>query len=202
MGRGRAGGTGHRREARALEVVKARRGSTSEAGAKPHAMSEAASGSGEPEALSVTHWFDSGTEGEPFTATVRFSGRRVGTRGKVTPRDTFVKEETIGRVVPASGPVSVTTWVYGIQPGEWAVTAKLIRRGRQLGHHSPSDRRGHSAAQSLPRAAWSWRAWGLASGAFVPVRTRWTPLVRLAAMPAVIPGSWSALVGLGVVVGA
>jgi len=30
------------------------------------------------EALTATHWFDSGDAGEPYTATVRFRGTRIG----------------------------------------------------------------------------------------------------------------------------
>lgn len=203
MGQDRAAGAGRRRKAREWEVVRARQDTTSQPRVHTDGTSEAAgaSAASQPQALSVSHWFESGTEGEPYSARVRFSGRRVGIRGKPTKHDTFVKDETIGRVLPASGPVSVTTWVYGLRPGEWVVTAELIRRSRQLGHRHPGGRTGHSAAKSLPRAAWSWRVWGLASGAFVPVRTRWTPAVRLTGMPAVIPGSWTAFVSLGVLVG-
>ena len=154
----------------------------------------------EAEALSVTHWFESGTEGNPFTATVRFSGRRVGIQGKPAPADTFVKEEAVDGVVPGSGPVSVTTWVYGLNPGEWTVTAELIRRHKQSRGPRPLDRRAASG-RSLPRAAWSWRRWALSNGAFTPLKTRWAPLVRLTGMPAVVPGAWPGLVGLGVVAG-
>lgn len=160
-----------------------------------------AAGGVEPEALSVTHWFESGTEGDPFTATIRFSGRRVGIQGKPAPADTFEKEEAVGGVVPGSGPVSVTTWVYGLNPGEWTVTAELIRRHKPSRGPRPLDNRAASG-RSLPRAAWSWRRWALSNGAFTPLKTRWTPMVRLTGMPAVIPGAWPALVGLGVLVGA
>ena len=203
---GQAGGatTARRRKRRRTdaavtprEVAKPRIGAAEPAASQPAAALRAA----EPEALAVSHWFDTEPEGAPYTATIRFSGRRLGIRGKLTPRDTFAKEETIDGVVPGSGRVSVTTWVYGLEPGEWTVTADLIRRGNQLGARRPSDRRGHSKAQSLPRAVWSWPRWALATGAFTPVKTRWAPLVRLARMPAVIPGSWSSLIGLGSLVG-
>lgn len=155
----------------------------------------------EPEALSVTHWFESGTDGSPFAATIRFNGRRVGIRGKPLPGDTFVNEEVVDPVVPGSGPISVTTWVYGLNPGEWTVSAELIRRGRHPGGRRPADRLG-VGGQSLPRGAWSWRRWALSNGAFTPVRTCWAPLARMGRMPAVIRGAWSGLVGLGVLVGA
>jgi phosphatidylglycerol---prolipoprotein diacylglyceryl transferase len=48
---------------------------------------------------------------------------------------------------------------------------------------------------------WSWLRWRLRDEAFAPVHTRWSPFVRLTAMPAVIHGSWTALVVLGIVIG-
>lgn len=156
----------------------------------------------ESEALSVTHWFEAGKDGEPYCATVRFSGRRIGIRGKPTSRDAFAKEETIDGIVPGSGRVSITAWVYGLEPGEWTVTADLLRRARRAGGHRATDHLSRAGAQPLPRAAWSWRRWALENGTYAPVKTRWGPLVRMSRMPAVIPGSWSGLITIGVVVGA
>ena len=153
------------------------------------------------ESLSVTHTFDSGKDGEPYAATIRFTGRRVGISGKPTAHDVFVKEEPIEHVMPGSGPVSITTWVDDLPPGEWIVTADLMRaasgpRGRpQIGVRP-------TGTVTLPRAAWSWRRWALSDAAFSPVRTRWWPMARFTRMPAVIHGSWTGLVALGVVVGA
>lgn len=170
--------------------------------AETGAASEAAGAtSAERDALSVTHWFEAGTDGEPYPATVRFAGRRVGV-SKPGPGDTFVKDEAIDQVVPGTGPLAVTTWVYGLRPGEWRVTAELVRRGTRVAVPRPSDFRGHSTAASLPRAAWSWRRWAVASGPAVLIRTRWAPLVRLSAQPAVVRGSWSGLIAVGVLVGA
>jgi len=132
---------------------------------------------------------------------VRFSGQRVGVRGKPTARDAFIKNEVIQGIVPGSGPVSITTHIYGLEPGEWTVTADLIRGPRSADHPrtvaSGRGTRGHT----LPRAAWSWRRWTLSSGPFQPVQTRWAPLTRLVSPPAVIPGSWFGLVLLGALVG-
>ncbi len=161
----------------------------------------AAEGTVEPEALAATHWFDSGRDGEPYSATVRFTGRRVGVQGKPRPADSFAKEETMDRIVPGSGPVSITTWVHGLEPGEWTVTADLIRTPGAGGAQRllPAGKLGGS--HTLPRATWSWKRWALTTGPFTPVKTRFAPLVRMARMPAVIPGSWSGLVGLGILVG-
>lgn len=156
--------------------------------------------SAEPQALTVTHWFDSGDEGEPYAATVRFRGRLVAPGGPSSGRDAFVHDEQIPGVVPGSGPVSITTRAYGLRAGDWMVTAEMVAaksaNGRRL---SGSGRQARS--NTLPRAAWSWRRWKLSSGPFEPVATRWAPLARLVSPPTVVPGSWSGLVGLGVLVG-
>ncbi len=155
----------------------------------------------EAEALSVTHWFDSGTDGESYSAIVRSTGRRIGLDGKSQTRDTFVHEEAIAGILPGSGPVSVTGLVYGLQPGEWTVTADLIRAQPGASTHRALARLSERRARPLPRAAWSWRRWRLSAGPTRPVKTRWEPLVRFARVPAVIPGSWTGLVVLGVLVG-
>jgi phosphatidylglycerol---prolipoprotein diacylglyceryl transferase len=149
------------------------------------------------EGLAVTHRFDPGTEGRPFAATVRFRGRRDGRSGKPQPGDTFTRDERVDSVVPGSGPVSVTTHVFGLNPGDWTVTAELIRDAG-LGPTRPTATKG---GQTLPRARWSWLRWRLADAPFGPVHTRWSPLVRLTPMPAVIHGSWTALCAVGIVVG-
>jgi phosphatidylglycerol---prolipoprotein diacylglyceryl transferase len=136
-------------------------------------------------------------DGPPFAATVRFGGRREGIGGKPQPGDTFTLDERIERVVPGSGPVSVTARAYGLNPGDWTVTAQLSRSPSPGTVRAPAARSG----QTLPRARWSWLRWRLRDDAFAPVHTRWGPLVRLTAQPAVIHGSWTALVGVGIVVG-
>ncbi|MBA2634870.1 MAG: prolipoprotein diacylglyceryl transferase [Chloroflexi bacterium] len=158
-------------------------------------------GTGEPAALTVTHWFDSGDDGQTYAATVRFSGKRIGVRGKPTARDAFVKDEVIQGIVPGSGPVSITTHVYGLAPGEWTVTADLIRGPRAADNPRATAGGRATRGHTLPRAAWSWRRWALSSGPFQPVHTRWAPLARLVSPPAVIPGSWFGLVLLGALVG-
>ena len=154
----------------------------------------------ETEALSVTHWFETEPEGQPYAATIRFTGRRIGTTGKSGARDAFVKEETIPGIMPGSGRVSVTTLVPELQPGQWTVTADLVRRTMGAGSRQSASTR-TSGAHTLPRADWSWRRWALSTGPFVPVKTRMAPFVRLTRVPAVIHGSWSGLIALGVIVG-
>jgi phosphatidylglycerol:prolipoprotein diacylglycerol transferase len=146
------------------------------------------------EALVLTHGFDSGEGVEPYSASVRLTGRRVGVQGTARPQDTFDQVDRIERLTPGSGPVSVSSWVYGLQPGEWTVSAELQRpdgetiRGRR------------ASAMQIQPAAWSWRHWTLSETSIESVKTRWARLAPLARVPGVIPGSWPALGFLAVVV--
>lgn len=150
----------------------------------------------EPEALVVTYWFDSGEEGEPYDATVRLTGRRTGVRGAPRAGDSFTKDETIEGVVPGTGPVSITAWVYGLQHGEWEVDARLIPTSR--GARPASSRPGSSP--QIQRASWSWRRWAVSTAPSSPIKTRWALLAPLARQPAVIPGVYTALAVVGFVV--
>ena len=80
------------------------------------------------ELLTPTYWLDPGEAGEPFSATVRFSGRRTDVTGKPQPRDSFWQEETVDGIIPGSGPVAITAEVRGINPGQWTVTARSVAR--------------------------------------------------------------------------
>jgi phosphatidylglycerol:prolipoprotein diacylglycerol transferase len=148
----------------------------------------------ESEALVVSHLFDSGDQGKPYSATARLTGRRIGVHGLRKPQDDFVQEDTIEGVTPGNGPVSITSWVYGLHPGEWSVKAELLR---------PEDDGRVSrqrTAESVPPAEWSWRRWAPSAGSPSPVKTRWSLLAPLAKTPGVLPGSWPALGALGVLV--
>lgn len=134
----------------------------------------------EPEALVVTHYFDSNDlQG---SATVRLTGRRIGAQGHQDLRDTFTQEDRVDGTVARGGPASVTSWVYGLTPGEWEVSAEVVR---------PADHRA-SARPILP-ARWSWRRWSLSTSAPTRVKTRFALLAPLAGIPAVIPGIWPVL---------
>ncbi len=198
------------RAARRKAAAAARR-TTNRSGRAPDAATRASTGRGdagglttspqsnpseavEPEALVVSHWFDSGDEGESYAATVRLTGRRVDIHGLPGPHDTFVQEDKIEAIVPGSGPVSLTSWVYGLEPGDWTVDAELLRS-----HRDPGRGRRTSAEPVLP-ATWSWRRWALSTGSSEAVKTRWAMVAPLARMPGVLPGSWPALGALGAVV--
>lgn len=139
----------------------------------------------------VTHWFDSGSVGEPYSATVRLNGLRAGIRGTPRARDTFDHDEIVEGILPGTGRVSVTSWVYGIEPGEWTVNARLIR--------PPAHASGRSTSEALPAGKWSWRRWSLADAPAATVKTRLALTAPLARAPAVLPGSFTVLGILGIV---
>lgn len=203
---------GHRKAAAAARASKARsRGHsgarvgsiTGRIGANGHAARKeaAAAGTAEQEALVVTHWFDPGEDGEPYSAKLRLTGRRIGIRGTPKARDSFTREETVDGIVPGSGPVSISTWTYGLQPGEWTVTGHLVRPRSHLVGHGPPDRWSRSSAEPLSRAQWSWGRWALSAAPATAVKTRWALLAPLAMVPAVLPGTWTALGALSALIG-
>ena len=146
----------------------------------------------EPEALVVTHYFDPGEADR--AATIRLTGQRVGAQGDRDLHDTFTQEDRVEGILPGSGATAVTSWVYGLQPGEWDVTAELVEPGAR-------DRQGRrTGARSILPARWSWRRWSLTAGGRTRVTTRWTPAARLAGIPGVIPGIWPLLGALAVLV--
>lgn len=151
----------------------------------------------EPEALVSTWWFDSGDTGEPYSATVRFTGRRVGVRGNPGASDTFVKDEAIADIVPGTGPVSITTFVYGLQPGDWHVKAELVGATNSPTGTGPAARSRHLGGRPVLPGAWSWRRWAIATREAGPVKTRWALLAPLALQPAVIPGVYTAVAVVG-----
>jgi phosphatidylglycerol:prolipoprotein diacylglycerol transferase len=129
-------------------------------------VAETATATAEREALVVTHYFNAG-DLEP-NATIRLTGTQVEGPG------TFRREEQVGEIATGAGPVAVTSRVYGLEPGDWAVTATI-------------------AGRSAAIARWSWRHWSLSPASGAPVRTRWAVLAPLAAIPGVIPGIWPLL---------
>lgn len=154
----------------------------------------AGSESVEPEALVASTWFDSGDGDAPYSATVRFTGRRIGASGRPGRGDVFAQDEVIEGIVPGSGPVSVTTWVYGLTPGEWTVAAELLRATD--GRRAMTPR----ASRVLDPARWSWRRWTVETAEPRPLKTRWALIAPLARAPAVMPGIYTALAILGGIV--
>ena len=136
-----------------------------------------------PQALGLTYWFDAAAEGEPYTVTIRFAGRRVGAKRKRSPHDSFNVLESVEHVVPGSGRIAITTRVFGIAPGEWQVTAT------PLTGQDPPGRAPRSGSTQKPRLAKA-----SSSGTTV-----YAPVVRVRA-PGARLGAWPTLVSLGVVV--
>lgn len=151
----------------------------------------------EPQALVVTYRLDPGDDGDPYTATIRVHGQRIGAGIRPTSRDTFTHDEVVKDVVPGAGSLAVTSWIYGIDPGEWRVEAELVAPAERVGRR-PSDGYRRAAGASLTRADWSWRRWGLKEAPDAPIQTRWALLAPLARTPAVIPGSFTVLAVLGI----
>ena len=150
------------------------------------------------EELAATYWFDSGVSGKPYAASVRFSGRRIGVRGKSQPRDSFTREETIAGVVPGSGPVSITTRVSGINPGEWLISAEPISRKGTSGMVRSYPWSHHGGPRNVKPMLSYWRKPAIAIVPASPLKTRVAPLIST---PGAHPLAWPALVALGVLVG-
>jgi phosphatidylglycerol---prolipoprotein diacylglyceryl transferase len=143
--------------------------------------------------LTVTYWLDPGEHGEPFTATIRFTGHRTDTTGAAGSGDTFSQEETVEGVVPGSGPVAVTAEVRGVNPGTWAVTARPVTRGA-AGQAAAGPRTGPVAGGRVP---WPRRVRIPASP---DVTTHTSSLLR-SKVPGIIRYAYACLVVLGVLTG-
>jgi phosphatidylglycerol---prolipoprotein diacylglyceryl transferase len=140
----------------------------------------------------VTYWLDPGARGDPFSATVRFTGRRTGVTGKPQLRDAFTHEETVEAIVPGSGPVAITAEVRGINPGEWTVTARPVARVASRTHRS------HPAQDAdAPRVPWPRRVRASAG----PGATVHTASILRSKAPGIIRFAYATLVSLGVLIG-
>lgn len=144
----------------------------------------------EPQALGLTYWLDTPASGDPYPVKIRFTGRRVGVRGKPRPRDSFSVTESIDEIVPGSGPVSITTHVPDISSGRWQVTASA--ESPRLRAESPRSRTRSAGSIAAPPA-------GLPKGSATGV-TGFAPIMKIRA-PGARLGVWPALVGIGAIVG-
>src|SRR5260221_3094104 len=148
------------------------------------------------EILAVTYWFDPAPHPGPYVVTVRFSGRGVDVKGRLSPDDRFVQDETIEQVVPGSGPISLTARVRGINAGSWVVTARML--GSAHPAHGPREQGNATpAAGPLRPTARFWRKWAQSAESAAHVRTCPTPFARV---PGIFPGIWGAMVTLGMAV--
>jgi phosphatidylglycerol:prolipoprotein diacylglycerol transferase len=145
--------------------------------------------------LTPTYWLDPGRAGEPFSATVRFSGRRTDLAGPRQLGDAFRQDVTVDGIVPGSGPVAISTEVRGINPGQWTVTARsVVRPGGRIYTTYPPP--GHDPESSYrvpaPRR--------VAVPAEPQAALRSSSLLR-SKVPGIIRFAYAPLVGLGVLAG-
>ena len=145
-----------------------------------------------PEVVGPTWMFDPPADRNVRAVQVRLTGQRVDVDGHPRASDRFTYEETWTGIVAGSGPVAVTTKVRDVTPGRWRVHGEAS--------YTPGDSRARGMVRRtipLHRARWSWRRWRVQPAAEEPVTTRLAPLV---CPPAVLLGSWLALVITGIVV--
>jgi phosphatidylglycerol:prolipoprotein diacylglycerol transferase len=128
---------------------------------------------------------------------VRFSGRRAGLSGRPRHGDRFDHVQTIDRVVPGSGPVSVTTKVSDVTPGEWIIWAAPAGRTGQ-GPRAGTLASPPAAGQlGLKRFLWPKGNPVRPGSSGTRVTTR---AGGFATGPGLVPASWVPLVALGVLV--
>jgi len=146
--------------------------------------------------LAVTYWFDPAPQPKPYPVTVRFTGRRVDVKWRMQTGDRFEQDETIEQVIPGSGPISLTARVRGINPGEWAVTAR-VQGSRTPAHGSMEQVNATPVADRLGPIVRLWRRWAPDVSSAEQLSTCLTPLAHV---PGIIPGIWGAMVTLGMAV--
>jgi len=146
--------------------------------------------------LAVTYWFDPVPSPRPYAVTVRFSGHRVDVKGRLSPGDRFVHDETIEEVVPGSGPISLTARVNGINAGSWVVTARMLLPAYPARGPREQGNANRVTGRSRPVARF-WRRWVPSAESVETVSTCLTPFARV---PGILPGMWGAMVTLGIVV--
>ncbi len=147
----------------------------------------------DPQALVVTHRIDPGASSEPYLATIQLLGQRTDAGPRPSPGDTFTRSDTV-QMTPGAEPVALTSWIYGIKRGTWDVSAELV----QPPHHGSRVSVRPRPVQ-LERAGWSWSRWRLTTAPATAIETRWALLAPLAPIPAVVPGSFTALSIAGIV---
>ena len=156
--------------------------------------------------VAATYWFDPGDRGKPYTARIRFAGRRMGVTDKPLPGDHFEQVEVIDQVVPGSGPVSITTRALGVNPGEWLVDAEpLVNGGRRRGGAGAGGRaRPPARMRTIPanppfvRGMLAWGTSTMHSSLPGVLKSRLRPFAN---PPGTVIGSWPGLVGLAAIVG-
>ncbi len=148
-----------------------------------------------PEVVAFTYWFNPLPEPAVQSVMIRFTGWRLNGSKSAKPGDEFSHDEKIDGILAGSGPIAVTVKIRDVNPGEWTVHAQPL---------TPDDppkrvrRTSESRQPAIPiyPASWSWFRWRLTANSNTTVKTRLAPFVH---PPAVLLGSWAALVALGTV---
>lgn len=148
------------------------------------------------EILAVTYWFEPIPQPRPYPVTIRFSGHRSDVKGRLLPGDRFIQDETIEKVVPGSGPISLTARVHNINPGEWVVTAYMLNPALPGSKRRKQESTPFAAEHSGPVARF-WHKWAPSVGTAEQVRTCLLPFAHV---PGIIPGIWGIMVIIGIIV--
>lgn len=141
----------------------------------------------EPQALPLTYWFDAVAAGDPYSVSVRFTGRRLA-EGDAATQDRFEVVQTLPRVVPGSGRIALSTYVHGIPSGRWQVTAQPV---------PPQSPVAAAAGAAVDKGGSPPLPVGKATGStiFLPVARARVPGARLLAWPSLVAaGAAAALV--------
>ena len=147
--------------------------------------------------VTATCWLDPGAGGDHHPVSVRFSGRRAGLTGRPRQGDRFDQVQTIDRVVPGSGPVSLTAKVSEVTPGKWIVWAALAGRTSQAQPAAALSALPAAGRLGLKRFLWPKGNPVRPGSSGTRVTTR---AGAFATGPGLVAASWVPLVALGVVV--
>lgn len=144
-----------------------------------------------PEVVGVTYRVEPPSQPPVHAVTVRLAGERLDVDGRRGPGDSFVYEETWDGLL-GGRPATLTVKVRDVTPGQWQVRTQAFAAAPGM-----AGQRGPRRSVPVQRASWSWRRWQVVEAPAEPVGTRLSPLVPT---PAVLLGSWMALVVLGILV--
>ncbi len=149
-----------------------------------------------PTVLAVTYWFDPPPQTNVSFYTIEITGKRIDLTDRPQPADGFVHLESVDGVVDGSGPIAVMAKIHGVNPGKWDLSARMIPAHEATPkQHGPATKT-RQVALPVFRTTWSWKKWKVSGAPPSPVDTCPAPFAR---PPAVILGSWAALVAIGIV---
>ena len=149
----------------------------------------------EQEVLSATFWAENlPPSDDPVVVQVR--GRRLDVAGKPSAGDSFVRDEQVDPLPAGSGPFSISVTVADVNPGEWAVSAELIRPTKATSRSTPKRGAPKRASRGKPLSLAAWSRRRLADAHADSVTTTTAIGIR---RPGIVRGGWAAMVGLALV---